>query len=311
MSTVPSVQDRATGRAAHRVSDDVLRRSAYALIALCVLAYAATSWFEAVNPPAYSSWGSGSALPLAAFVIATLAFPVVGVLIVHRDPRNTIGWLMLAIGVVWAWSSVSEGYVVYALRTNPGSLPRPDLVAALSAWLWVPAIGLMGIYLILLFPDGHLPSRRWRPVAWFGAIGMLLVGPVVIFRSGPIDDASVRGIPNPLGIPALDGLFDVLSIFLFVIPVGIVLSAAALIVRYRRARGIERLQIKWLAAAGALVALVYAVGIACTLLVTGTSGASPLWVQHLQDAGLASFVVIPVAIGVAILKHRLYGIDVV
>ena len=287
-----------------------LRGLAYAVFALCVACYVASIVFEYLNPAGYTSWGTGSALPLISFVVATTAFAVVGVLILRRDPRNTIGWLMLAIGAVWAWSGAAEGYVLYSLTTRPGALPAPELVAATSSFLWIPAIGLMGVFLVLLFPDGHLPSRRWRPVAWVGAVAIVIASLTETFRPGPIDDTSVKGISNPLGVAPMATFFDVMELSLFVLPLGIVLSATALIVRFRRSHGVERLQIKWLASAGAFVALVYTVGVIATLTLA-PSGPAPYWILLLQDAGLASFIVIPVAIGFAILKHRLYGIDVV
>jgi signal transduction histidine kinase len=292
------------------MSDRALKAAGYGVLGLCLVCFLMAGVFELLNPPVFTSWGSGNTAVIVAFEVATLAFPVVGVLIVNREPRNTIGWLMLAIGAVWAWSGPSEGYVAYALVTEPGSLPAPEVVAALSSWLWVPAIGLMGVYLILLFPDGHLPSPRWRPVAWVSGVALVVASAAQILLPGPIDDTSVEGIQNPLGVSSLSGLVDVAAIALFVLPVGLVLSAASLVVRFRRSRGVERLQVKWLATAGALVAVTYAVGIFATLSVP-SGEPFPDWVMFLQDAGLVSFIVIPVAIGVAILKHRLYGIDVV
>jgi len=125
----------------------------------------------------------------------------------------------------------------------------------------VPAIGLMGIFLILLFPDGHLPSRRWRPVAWVGGASMVVASLAQILAPGVIDDTSVKNVQNPLGIRALAGVLDFALITLFLLPLCILLSAVALVVRFRRSRGVERLQLKWLTSAAALVAFVYAVGI--------------------------------------------------
>jgi hypothetical protein len=94
------------------------------------------------------------------FTIAILAFPIVGALIVSRQP-NAVGWIMLGIGLGQAVSNAVGLYAEYSLRINPGALPRPDIAVAINEGSWVPLIGLVGTYLILLFPDGHLPSPRW------------------------------------------------------------------------------------------------------------------------------------------------------
>jgi signal transduction histidine kinase len=298
-------------RAAWRPGDVALRRLAYTLFGLCAVGYVLAFTFEFVNPHEPNvSWGSGSVAFDIAFGVATFCFPLVGLLITNRDARNRIGWLMLVTGSVWAWSAFSDLYVVYGSRTHPGSLPAVSLVAALSSWAWIPAIGLAGTFLILLFPDGRLPSPRWRVVGWVSAVAMIIGSVALLFRPGTVDDAPVHGIANPLGIEPLRGFLDVLSISLIVFPLCILSCAAALVVRFRRSRGVERLQLKWLATAGAFVALMYLVAMAMSL-VAGGNDPVPRWVEVLQEATLVSFAAIPLSIGVAILKHGLYGIDVV
>jgi signal transduction histidine kinase len=147
-------------------------------------------------------------------------------------------------------------------------------------------------------------------VAWAAGASIVLGSASEIFHSGVVDDTSVAGVINPIGIKALDAFLAMTSATLVVLPLCILLSAVALVVRFRRSHGVERLQLKWLATAGAFVALVYFIGIVATLL-SPSGEPTPHVVAALQDAGLASFIVIPVAIGIAILKHRLYGIDVV
>ena len=150
-------------RATWRLGDTALTRLAYTVFGACAAANGLSFAFEFVNPPETDvSWGSGNTAFDVAFGLGLFCFPVVGLLITKRDARNTIGWLMLAIGLVWAWSAVADLYVVYGAHTHPGSLPGVALVAALAGWAWVGAIGLMGTFLVLLFPDGRLPSRRWR-----------------------------------------------------------------------------------------------------------------------------------------------------
>jgi len=236
----------------------------------------------------------------------------VGVLVAHRQPRNTIAWLLLAVAFFWAFAVVADTYAVFGVESDPGSLPRPDIAAALGVWTWVPTIGLLGTFLILLFPDGHLPSPRWRAVAWVSGLTITLVSLPVLLAPGPIEDSSAPNLDNPLVIPAIQPVLDVLVWLLVVYPVCIVACAVALVLRFRRSSGIERLQMKWLATAGAFVAALYFVTLTATFLADGgVFSASAQWITLLQDFSTMSFGVIPVAIGVAILRHRLYGIDVV
>jgi signal transduction histidine kinase len=292
-------------------SDAVLARLAYTVFGACLVGGGLSFAFEFVNPPDTDvSWGSGNTTFDLAFGSGLFCFPLVGLLITKRDARNTIGWLMLATGLIWASSGCADLYVVYGAHTNPGSLPGVALVAALSSCAWVPGIGLMGTFLILLFPDGRLPSARWRLVGWVSAVTIVLGSLTVLFRPGNLADASVQGIDNPLGVETFRGLFDVLSVSILLLPVCILASAVALVVRFRNSHGVERLQLKWLATAGALVASMFVLSMTVSLG-TATGDQVPGWVESLQEATLVSFAVIPLSIGVAILKHGLYGIDVV
>ncbi len=106
--------------------------------------------------------------------VPVLAFPIVGALIASGRPRNPIGWICLAEGLLWAFLGMIESYGLYGV-SRPGSLPFPVAVYALGEWLWVPTVGLLAIYLLLLFPDGRLPSRRWRPLAWLAGVIIVLV----------------------------------------------------------------------------------------------------------------------------------------
>ena len=106
------------------------------------------------------------------FNILFAALPVAGILIARRQPDNRIAWILLAVGLVIGVGAVAEPYARYGLVLHPGSLPAAGVVAAINGSLWVPAIGITGTYLLLLFPDGRLPSRRWRPVAWVSGITM-------------------------------------------------------------------------------------------------------------------------------------------
>jgi signal transduction histidine kinase len=300
------------------LSTDAVRRLAYAAFAVCLFSFLlgcaelVSEIVSGTHPGTEGSWGSSGPVGDLLLGVTIFAFPLVGVLLAHRQPRNTISWLLLAVALFWALGLVADGYAVYAVDTNPGSLPRPDIAAALGVWVWVPAIGLLGTFLILLFPDGHLPSPRWRVVAWISGLTITLVSFPVLLAPGPIEDSSAPNLDNPLVIPAIQPVLNVLEWLLLIYPACIVACAVALVLRFRRSSGVERLQMKWLATGGGLVAALYVVTLSATFLAdAGTFSETAPWITFLQDVSTMSFGVIPVAIGVAILRHRLYGIDVV
>src|SRR5215207_9046827 len=131
-------------------------------------------YFTAPAAQPSSDWGSGGAIGNLLIQAPFLAFTIVGALIASRRPENPIGWICLVAGLFWTLIALDDQYTAYALATT-GVVPFPAAVVALSQWLWVPPVGLLSIYLILFFPDGRLPSRRWRPLAWFSGAVMALV----------------------------------------------------------------------------------------------------------------------------------------
>ena len=246
------------------------------------------------------------------FHVGLLAFPVVGALVASRQPRNALGWIMLGVGAVNALDDVLVVYTSYGLTIEPGSLPRPDLALALSSPMWVPLIGIMGTFVILLFPDGRLPSPRWRPWAWLCAIAMLLSFVSILIAPASFPDLGYPGIKNPLGIEALRPFRNAVFAVIFLIPISIVGCALGLIQRFRRSQGQDRLQLKWLAAAGGATATVYLATMVASIAVGSPwDGSGPLWLSLLQNLAAFSFLLIPVAVGVAILKYRLYDIDLI
>lgn len=267
-----------------------------ASIALFVLA-------RSVHVP--SSWdtSSSSAADDLLFFVSFLAFPVVGALIASKRPQNPIGWICLADGLVWALIALIEDYSVYGLAA-PGSLPFPVGIYALTAWMWVPAVGLIGTYLLLLFPDGRLPSRRWRPLAWLFGAEMVLLSVVVVLTPGPLD--GLGGARNPFGLEGLPWVADAVWVLLPLLPVCMLASALSLVLRYRRSGGEVRQQIKWIAFAASFMGLVY-LGVVVSSLVLPEDGAPGLS----QYVLVLSFAGVPVAIGFAVLHYRLYDIDVV
>ena len=166
--------------------------------------------------------------------VPVLAFPLVGALIASRRPHNPIGWICLAEGFLWMFLTMIDYYGVYGLA-SPGSVPFPVVIYALAQWLWVPTVGLLAIYLVLLFPDGRLPSRRWRPLAWLSGAVILLVSVTQGLIPGPLPD--LGGTRNPFGLEGAPWVADAANAILVVFLLCIPASATSLIVRYWRSRG--------------------------------------------------------------------------
>lgn len=292
------------------------RRSRLATLAfaaatvLVVVGVALEGWGESVQAT-QSTWGAGGVIPNLVFVVLMYGFAVVGFVVVRRDLENRIGWLLLLIGGVWSLDAALSGYYVYALRIAPGSLPAPRLAASIEAAMWVPAIALMGFHLLILFPDGRLPTKRSRLLFRLANIAMAVAFVAILFRSGELEDAVVPHLVNPLGIDALAGVLDVMSLAIVAIPLAIIGAAVVMIGRYRRSSGVERLQLKWFAFAAALVAVTYLFAMAGSLTSSFADRPNPSWAGWVQTAALFSFGLIPIAVGVAVLKYRLFEIDVI
>ena len=168
---------------------------------------------------------SGALSELLIF-ISFLAFPLVGALIASKHPKNPVGWICLVIGLFWMETFLEDSI--------PGSGPYPVTTDALTQSLWIPPVGLLGIYLILLFPDGKLPSRRWRPLAWLSGVVMVLASLGITFAPGPLEGHP--GVRNPLGIEALGHPWVATAVFiaLLLLPLCMLASALSLVLRYRR-----------------------------------------------------------------------------
>src|SRR5215203_4214546 len=238
-----------------------------------------------------------------------LVFPLVGALIVSRRPENAIGWICLAVGLLWMLIGVSDVYGVYGVA-QPSSVPFPVVVAGINNWLWMPAVGLLGTYLLLLFPDGRLPSRRWRPLAWLSGAVLVLASVGVMLSPGPLQ--GLGGVRNPFGLEGQQWLTSAGYTFLPLLPLCMLASALSLVLRFRRSRGEERQQIKWIAFSASVVVMVYLIAMVASLLFpaeTWFAGSSPAWLSLLQSAALLSLTVIPIAVGFAVLRYRLYEID--
>ncbi len=281
------------------------------LASLVVVAlFVAGATFEVINEPlGATEWGSGG-LGNIVFVATMLGFAGVGAVVIARQPRNTVGWIMLGIGAVEAVTGAVEGYARYrGLLTEAGSVAGGDVLLAFMAGTWVLVIGPLGTFLILLFPDGRLPSPRWKPVAYLSGFAIAAIYLLILFAPGTFADVGFPKITNPLGIEALRPFLDLLFAGLLLLPFSILASAAGLVRRFRRSRGVERLQMKWLAAVGSLVAIVYLAAMLGTLGNDLWGDGPAAWVTWLQTGALSTMALVPISIGVAILRFRLYDID--
>ncbi|HSD03602.1 MAG TPA: hypothetical protein VLB81_14585 [Gaiellales bacterium] len=287
------------------------RGLATAVFVLCVMlfVFAMTFGILAKDADQSSSWSAGGLWGGIAYLGAVFTYPAAGWLLAARRPDNPIGWLLLVIGASWGFSATAT-YADYTVKLHHDLAGGPVL-AVLANGCWLPAVGITGTFLLLLFPDGHLLGRRWRYVAWTSAVAMVVGVMGLILNPGPLGDAGYPGVQNPLGVDALGPVLGVSWVAIFVVVVMMVASAASLVVRYRRARGAERQQVKWLAAAAAGVAAVYAVVVPVGALVDPSSQHTPAWLSAAQTASLLSFGFIPVAIVFAVLRYRLYEIDVI
>jgi hypothetical protein len=235
---------------------------------------------------------AGATRPVSPGDLSTLfafgTFAVVGgVLVAHTGHR--IGWLCLAVGVGGAMSGFTQEYATYAAAR--AGLPGTELAAWLQNWLWFPFVGIVFTFLPLLFPDGHLPSRRWRPLAWLALVDIALL--VVAFGLTPT--GAFGGIGNPFWLIPAGPLTTTIQLVarLLTIVAG-VLCAAALIVRYRSAGAKQRAQLKWVVAAVSVFA------------------ASLVVVLVFPELDTFNFVIplLPLAVGIAMLRYDLYDIDV-
>ena len=288
---------------------------AWSLAALSMVMFLATVAFfvliRAAQAEAPSSLVTSRSIIDLLVSVPFLAFPVVGALIASRRPHNPIGWICLAVGLMWILLGLFDFYGVYGLA-KPGSVPFPVVIYALVEWMWLPTVGLFAIYLLLLFPDGRLPSRRWRPLAWFSGLVIALLGVDSVLAPGELTD--LEEVRNPFGLEGASWLVDAQIVLLLLFVACILASAVSLILRYRHSGGEVRQQIKWMALAGSFVGLLLSTVLGLIIVsevMRGSGGSTPLWLQGLLFVMLLSFAGVPIAIGFAVLKYRLYDIDVV
>ena len=235
-----------------------------------------------------------------------VAFSTVGAIIASHRPKHPVGWLFCTIGLLVSVDHFCAEYATYALLAQPEALPAGEAAAWIRSWMWIVSGGL-GVFLVLLFPDGHLPSIRWRYLAWLNVFVIVLGSIAVAFSPGPVD-ALAPEIHNPLGIDSLGiALGQAVVDLVEEIQIVVALSAAVSpFVRLRRAGFEERQQIKW-----------FAYG--ATILIIGallSSRVPEVWeVWWVSGVGFALYIAgivgLPVAVGIAILRHHLYDINLI
>jgi hypothetical protein len=234
--------------------------------------------------------------------IVVLGFVALGLIVANRRPRNPVGWIIAGAGVTASASDFVESYAVYALITDPGSIPGGEVMAWVSNWIFIPVIFAAPAMLFLLFPDGNLISRRWRPVFWI-VILTTFAAMVSSFLQPVMNEAPFEGVVNPLVADPPRALLAPLSYIGWPgMAASFLVAALAMILRLRRSRGVERQQLKWLAAAAAVLPLASATGVASYYL-------GYEWIAGF----LSIFSIIPIflAAGYAVLRYRLYDIDVI
>jgi len=250
--------------------------------------------YDALHPlPAKLADQDGNGLDMVTGLTFIIAFATVGAVLAWKRPGNPIGWLLSGSGLAYALGGFGEMLIHF---------PRTRTLGNWLGWAWLVGLGLC----VLLFPAGRLPSRRWRPVAW--TAGAALAGWVVGNAFAPtIISASPATVPNPVGVTGAPGkIFAVMAgVSAALIAATALAAVLSLVFRYRKAQAAERAQLRWLVYAGALtVAAVVAGLLAGEFIGTGAT------VTNLQNAlGSGAAVLLPAAIGVAVLRYRLYDID--
>ena len=278
-------------------------RTAWGIWAVTLAAGAGELVFSVLNRDTDTPGGTDVGVPVqVVLTVALLAVVTIGALVCARQPRNPVGWILVACVGPLALTGLAETYAVHALYTDPGGLPGGEAVAWAGSWLYIPCFLAMPALLFLLFPNGRLPGPRWRIVAWL--VVLAAASATIDSALAPeLEDAPFIGVDNPLPLDVPEAALAPLSWFGWPgMMLGLILAAVAMIRRLRRSRGLERQQLKWIAAAAAILPPASLVGVAS------------YYGGYDEFGGILvtlAFVPIPLAAGYAILRHRLYDIDLV
>jgi len=265
-----------------------------AVLGVVATVYLGLSWREPLPPGSFGFRGFT--------LLFVLTFGLIGTLIASRQPTNPIGWIFLGGAVLSGAQELAQDYALYAV-------PRGASLAAeaawIPAWIWIPGTGTI-VFLLLLFPDGHLLSPRWRWAAWFGGVGLAVAVIGLAFAPGPLENFG--SVENPYGVEALRFLGDSGNTGLALYGLSAMLAAASTVLRYRRSTGVQRQQLKWLVVSGLFMAIALSLSFVAQAFSSIAGSGAYLWVSLIV---IAAFLSIPVATGIAILQYRLYDVDVV
>jgi hypothetical protein len=276
------------------------RASAWVAWSMCALSLALTALSLLLitlitsqsGVPIFEHWIENTAL--------AIGFSTVGVLVVSRcPPQNPMGWMFCVVGLLFGAVHFVAEYAIYALLARPGSLPAGEAAAWICSWLFAPQLGLSGL-LVLLFPNGRLPSAPWRWFVGFSVLATSLATVMAALSPGKVD-IGLGSLHNPLGIEGLPNVYKPVEALLLSLAL---VAGGAQVVRLRRTRGVERQQIKWFA---------YAIVVTVSGALLRDVIPVALGVPWLEWVGFVPLVVgavsIPIAMGIAILRYRLYNID--
>ncbi|MEX2032855.1 MAG: hypothetical protein WEA81_08305, partial [Dehalococcoidia bacterium] len=251
-------------------------------------------------------------------LIVMTSFAIVGAVLAARRPGNGIGWICLGLALLGGSRHAAHTYATHGLITEPGSLPGAHLAAWWIGWTSTPSVVILLMLLPLLFPTGRPPSPRWRPLLWL-VLATMVVGTLSsAFSPGPIQGApefaNPLAVEIPVEIPASIGGSLFLT-FIGIFMAAAVLSTASVVARYRHARGPERQQLKWFLFAFLLVIANLIVGSAAGAVLSGgdptVTAESPLLDVWWSLVFPATAMLVPIAIGIAVLRYRLYDIDLI
>lgn len=253
--------------------------------------FATLSW---PAPLTFPDWGFPGFQGVGAVVFAASAWPII-----RRRPRNPVGWFLLVGALLSAVQFAAHYYALYGVVAAPGSVPMAWVGLWVETWIWVPTVGSLAAFTLLFFPTGSLPSPRWLAVAWLAGVSVVMASLGLALSywhnvSFPRQEGMVA--PGATGVVALLG-----NLGTPLVVASVVAAAASVLVRFRSSSGVERQQLKWLALAASAAAAAFVLYMCLTLIVRApTLGAAAMALTYLG---------LPVAIGVAIVRHGLYDID--
>ena len=309
-----------------RISTRTATRLAWSLWVVCVALIALALLLQFMTHDVILNWPQERLGPGLAVLtgVLSLTFPTVGALIISRLPTNPVGWIFCGVGLLYAVRRFTEAYADYALTANL-MLPWGEYVAWFSTWVGFAGPILAGVILMLVFPNGRLPSRRWRIVAWMAVLGAALRVLADAFTPGPLSTHTY--VTNPFGVAAgIGGGFTTYELFPMSTVLGTTLlltssiaALVSLILRLHQARGNERQQLKWFlfAAVPATVCLNLVLSYSTVATYTTNFLFNAVWIlpfdvfNYILYVAVFALLVVPVCTYIAILRYRLYDIDVV